>query len=304
MTIDRADGRQVNYRFRRMLEAGEWILSVELDPPHGLSAETGVAAAAALREAGVDCIDVGDSPMATVRMSPLAFASEVQRRTGVEAIIHFAARDRNLMALQADLLGGHMQGIRTVIALSGDPPGLGGYANATGVWDVKAEGLIELIATLNSGVDSAGNALGAEAEFTIAAAANPGATDLGAELKRLGEKARRGADVFFTQPSYEPDVVERFLERMEVVGRPVVLGVMPLVSGRNARYMAENVPGIDVPVRVVEAMEGAGDGAAELGLEMAYDLVQAVRGWSAGVYVIPMLGKVDGVVELVRQIRA
>lgn len=298
-----SDSTAVDYRLRRKLDAGEWILSVELDPPHGLSAEDGVAAAAALRDAGADCIDVGDNPMASVRMSPLAFAAEAQRRTGLEAIIHFAARDRNLMALQADLMGGHMQGIRSVIALSGDPPGLGGYANATGVWDVRAEGLIELIATLNSGVDSAGNGLGAKAAFTIAAAANPGAPDLDAELARLKEKASRGADVFFTQPSYEPAIVERFLERAQTVGRPVVLGVMPLVSGRNARYMAENVPGIDVPARVVEAMEGAGDGAAELGLEMAYDFVQTVRSWSAGVYLIPMLGRIEGVVELVRTIR-
>lgn len=298
-----SDQSPVDYRLRRKLDAGEWILSVELDPPHGLAAEEGVAAAEALREAGVDCVDVGDNPMASVRMSPLAFAAEVQRRTSVEAIVHFAARDRNLMALQADLLGGHMQGIRSVIALSGDPPALGRYANATGVWDVKAEGLIELIATLNGGVDSAGNALGGEAAFTIAAAANPGASDLDAELARLGEKARRGADVFFTQPSYELEVVERFLERAEAIGRPVILGVMPLVSGRNARYMAENVPGITVPPTVVEAMERAGDGAAELGLEMAYEFVQAVRGWSAGVYVIPLLGKIAGVVELVRQVR-
>ncbi len=295
--------KPVDYRFRRMLDQGEWILSVELDPPHGLSAEGGLEVAAALRDAGVDCVDVGDSPMASVRMSPLSFALAVQQRAGLEAIIHFTSRDRNLMALQSDLLGAHMLGIRTVIALSGDPPSLGQYGNATGVWDVKAEGLIGLIATLNRGVDSAGNELGAGSDFTIAAAANPNNPDLDAEIARLQDKAQRGAHVFFTQPAYETAPVERFLERTKSIGRPVVLGVMPLISGRNARYMAENVPGVHVPGAMVERLESAGDGAAELGLELAYEFVETVRSWCAGVYLIPLLGRTDGIVRLVRQLR-
>ena len=235
--------RTVDYRFRRMLDRGEWIVSVELDPPPGLSAEGRLAVAAALREAGVDCIDVGDSPLASVRMSPLSFAVAAQERVGVEAIIHFTSRDRNLMALQSDLLGAHMLGLRSVIALSGDPPSLGRYANAKAVWDVKAEGLIELIAGLNVGVDSAGTPLDGKAEFTIATAANPNNPDLEAELVRMRSKAERGAHLFMTQPCYDAGVVERFLEKAQPIGRPVILGVMPLVSGRNARYMATEVPG-------------------------------------------------------------
>ena len=293
----------VEYRFRRMLDAGDWIVSVEVDPPAGVSARRGLEAAAALRAAGVDCIDVGDSPMASVRMSALAFAASAQQQSGVEAIIHYAARDRNLMALQSDLLGAHMQGIRSVIALSGDPPSLGRYANATAVWDVKAEGLIELITTLNGGVDSAGNDLHGRTEFTIAAAANPTNPDPAAELARMHEKAARGAHVFMTQPAFEPEVVHRFLDTAAAVGRPIILGVLPLVSGRNARYMATNVPGISVPAAIVERMEAAGEGAAEVGVEIARGFIDAVRAECAGVYLIPSLGRFGGAIQLVRELR-
>ena len=162
--------------------------------------------------------------MASVRMSPIAFAARVQQETGLEAVLHFASRDRNLMALQSDLMGAHMLGLRSAIALSGDPPSLGQYAGASAVWDVKAEGLIELIATLNAGRDSAGNEIGGRTAFTIAAAANPNNPDQEAEFARLRQKADAGCDVFFTQPTFDLAAVERFAERAAGVGRPVVLG--------------------------------------------------------------------------------
>ena len=293
----------LTHRFRSRLDRGEWIVSVEVDPPHGLSAEEGIVVTAALRDAGVDCIDVGDSPMASVRMSPLSFAAVVQQRTGVEAIIHFAARDRNLMALQSDLLGAHMLGIRTVIALSGDPPSLGRYANASAVWDVKAEGLITLIARLNAGQDSADNSLGAQADFTIATAANPNADDWDTEFARLQVKIANGAHVLFTQPCFDVAVTERFLERAAGLQRPVILGVLPLVSERNARYMATQVPGITVPDTVVARMTGAGDGAREEGLNIAREYLAAVRPLCAGIYLIPVLNQFQGVTQLVRELR-
>ena len=166
--------------------------------------------------------------MASVRMSPIAFAARVQQETGLEAVLHFASRDRNLMALQSDLMGAHMLGLRSAIALSGDPPSLGQYAGASAVWDVKAEGLIELIATLNAGRDSAGNEIGGRTAFTIAAAANPNNPDQEAEMARLRQKADAGCDVFFTQPTFDLAAVERFAERAAGLGRPIVLGVMVL----------------------------------------------------------------------------
>lgn len=292
---------EVAYRFRSMLERGEWVVSVELDPPHGLSAERALEVAAELRAAGADCIDVGDSPMASVRMSAVAFAAAVQQRTGLEAIIHLGARDRNLLALQSDLMGAHMLGIRSVIALTGDPLSLGRYEGATAVWDVKAEGLIELIATINSGVDTAGNSLRSEGDFTIAAAANPNNPDLDAEMKRLAAKAEAGAQVFFTQPTFDAATVERFAERAAAIGKPVMLGVLLLSSARNASIMA-GVPGIELPEGTVERMEAAGEDAAAVGLEMTQAFVERIRPLCAGIYVIAAQGRVRGVTELVRWI--
>ncbi len=273
----------VEYRLRRMLEQGEWVVSVEVDPPHGLLAEAGCAAARTLRAAGADCIDAGDSPMASVRMSPIAFSAAVQQRTGVEAVIHFTSRDRNLMALQSDLLGAHLLGIRSVIALSGDPPSLGRYAHATAVWDVKADGLVEIIAGLNAGVDTAGNDLGGRTDFTIAAAATPNADDLDAEVQRMEAKAGRGAHCFFTQVTFDAERTLRFLEAARRVARPVVVGLMPLISDRNARYMATNVPGVVVPDSVIDRMTQAADPVAE-GQAITREIAEAIRPSCAGVY--------------------
>ena len=297
-------GTPVDYRFRSRLDRGEWVVSVEVDPPHGLDVERAIGVVARLQAAGVDCVDAGDSPLASVRMSPVLFAVAVQQRTGVETIIHFTSRDRNLMALQSDLLGAHMLGVRSLIALSGDPPILGRYANATGVWDVKAEGLIELVAGLNAGHDSAGNDLGGQTAFTIATAANPNAGDLATEITRLRAKAARGAHVFLTQPGFDAGATERFLERAAPIGLPVVLGVMPLVSERNARYVQANTPGISIGEAVIERLARAGEGAAEEGLAIATEYLQAVRPMCAGVYLIPMLNRFKGITELVRRIKA
>ena len=296
-------GPVTDYRLRSMLERGEWVLSAELDPPRGLSADGGLKAAAALRAAGADCVDVGDSPMASVRMSPIAFAATVQQRTGLEAILHFASRDRNLMALQSDLMGAHMLGLRSAIALSGDPPSLGKYTGASAVWDVKAEGLIELIATLNRGADSAGNEIGGATAFTIAAAANPNNPYLDAEIARLQQKADAGAHVFFAQPTFDRAVLERFAERAAVVHRPLVLGVMVLAHARNARFMAKNVPGVAVSDAIVARLEAAGDGAPEAAIDLALELIEYIRPFCAGVYLIPTLGRLRGAIEVVRRLR-
>lgn len=304
MTSGGTPGPATDYRLRSKLDRGEWVLSAELDPPHGLSAQAGLKNALALRDAGVDCVDVGDSPMASVRMSPIAFAAHVQQQTGLEAVLHFASRDRNLMALQSDLMGAHMLGLRSAIALSGDPPSLGKYRGASAVWDVKAEGLIELIAGLNAGHDSAGNELGGQTNFTIAAAANPNNPNLDAEIARLQQKADAGAHVFFTQPTFDLAAVERFTARAAAVGKPIILGVMILAHARNARFMAQNVPGIAVADATIQRLEAAGDGAAEVAIDLAQEFVEQVRPLSAGVYLIPTLGRLGGTIEVARRLRA
>ncbi len=292
----------VDYRIRSMLERGEWVVSVELDPPRGVSAEAGLRTARQLREAGADCVDVGDSPMASVRMSAVAFAVAVQQQTGLEAIVHMGARDRNLLALQSDIMGAYMLGIRSMIALSGDPLKAGRYEGATAVWDVKAEGLIELIATMNADMAKAEKGSGSIEAMMVAAAANPNNPNLGAEIERMQVKADRGAEVFFTQPTFDPSTVEAFAERASAIGRPVVLGVLLLSSARTARFMA-GVPGIALGESVVERMEKAGDEAAAVGLELAQTFLEQVRPLCAGVYIIPSVGGMDSAVELVRSLR-
>jgi 5,10-methylenetetrahydrofolate reductase len=308
MMSERESGA-VAYRVRSMLDRGEWVVSVELDPPRGFSAEGGLRTARRLREAGVDCVDVGDSPMASVRMSSVAFAVAVQQQTGLEAVVHLGARDRNLLALRSDIMGAHMLGIRSIIALSGDPLKAGRYEGATAVWDVKAEGLIELIAELNADMAGEGADLSEEGKgsrsaeaFTIAAAANPNNPDLDAEVERMRVKADRGAEVFFTQPTFEPSTVEAFAERAAAVGRPVVLGVLLLSSARTARFMAE-VPGIALSESIVERMESAGPEAAAVGLELTQAFLEQVRPLCAGIYIIPSMGSMDSAVQLVEGIR-
>jgi 5,10-methylenetetrahydrofolate reductase len=296
-------GPPIDYRFRDRIDRGDWIVSVEVDPPRAMDLERGVAIVERLRAAGVDCIDAGDSPMAAVRMNPVMFSVAVQQRTGVEAIIHFTSRDRNLMALQADLMGAHVMGIRTLIALSGDPPSLGQYSAATAVWDVRAEGLIELAAGLNAGRDSAGNDVGACTDFTIVTSANPNADDLDAELAKMRGRAERGAHAFFTQNCFDAAQTERFLDKVAVLGKPVVLGVMPLASLRNARFMATQVPGVIVPDAVLSRMEAAGDGAAEEGLNIAREYIETVRAGCHGVYLVPALNRFAPITQLVAELQ-
>lgn len=296
-------GAPVDYRFRSMIERGEWVVSVEVDPPTAMDLERGVAVVEELRAAGVDCIDAGDSPMAAVRMNPVMFSVAVQQRTGVEAIIHFTSRDRNLMAIQADLMGAHVMGIRSLIALSGDPPSLGQYGNASAVWDVRAEGLIEIAAGLNAGRDSAGNEVGASTAFTIITSANPNAEDLEAEVEKMRARAENGADCFFTQNCFDAEQTLRFLERASVLGKPVVLGVMPLASLRNAQFMATNVPGVTVPESILARMEAAGDDAGEAGLEIAREYIAATRSACQGVYLVPALGRFKRITRLVAELK-
>ena len=192
---------------REKLAAGEFVVSVELDPPRGLNPRKAIEGAAHLKALGADCINIGDSPMARVRMSAIALAVLIEQRVGIETIIHFTSRDRNLMAIQSDLLGAHALGIRNVIALTGDPPSGGDYARATGVWDVDSIGFIRILKMLNGGTDWAGNSIGKGTDFFVACAANPTADDVDLEVDRVRRKIEAGADVLMTQQIYSAEIL-------------------------------------------------------------------------------------------------
>jgi methionine synthase I (cobalamin-dependent)/5,10-methylenetetrahydrofolate reductase len=250
------------------LAAGKFVVSVELDPPKGLNPAKLLAGAALLQEAGVDCINIADSPMARVRMSCIALARLIQDHLNIETIIHFTTRDRNLMALQSELLGAHALGIRNILALTGDPLRVGAYPNTTGVWDVDSVGLIQILRGMNEGHDAAGSPLGAKSSFHIGAALNLNMTDeqVDLEIDKYWRKIQAGAHFIMTQPIYELAPLARFLARAGKPPIPLLLGCIPLHSSRHAEYLHNEVPGITIPDSVRERMRLAGEHGHEEGL--------------------------------------
>jgi len=284
---------------REKLAAGRFVVSVELDPPRGLNPRKALEGAAALKQVGVDCINIGDSPMARVRMSAIALAVLIQQQVGLETIIHFTTRDRNLMAIQSDLLGAHALGIRNVIALTGDPPTIGEYQRASGVWDVDSVGLIRILKMLNSGTDWAGNSIGRPTDFFVAAAANPTAEDISLELDRVHQKLEAGADLLMTQPIYSADVLRSFLDRLGPIRVPILVGIMPLQSFRHAEFIHNELAGVVVPEAVRERMRRAGENGIAEGLALSRELLAEIRGLCNGVYLMPSFGRYEVVTELV-----
>ncbi|MFL5726860.1 MAG: bifunctional homocysteine S-methyltransferase/methylenetetrahydrofolate reductase [Chloroflexota bacterium] len=291
------------------LDEGRFIVSVEIDPPRSIRIDRTIEAAALLRDAGVDLVNISDSAMARVRMGAMAVAFGIQHDLDLECLVHFTTRDRNLMAIESELLGAHALGVRNILALTGDPPRIGDYPAGSGVWDVDSIGLIEVLARLNRGEDQAGSPIGQRAAFTIACALDPTAADAGTEWDRLERKLAAGAHLVMTQPLYSEAQVEamhaearrRFGERGFPV--PVLLGVLPLQSARHAEFLHNEVPGITIPDTTRAAMHEAGDRAAEIGLESALALIEAMAADVAGTYIMPSFGRYEQSAELVRRIR-
>ena len=248
------------------------MISVEIDPPRSVRIERTIEAARLLQAAGVDVVNVSDSAMARVRMGALAVAFGIQHDLDLECVVHVTTRDRNLMALESELLGAHALGVRDILALTGDPPRIGDYPSGTGVWDVDSIGLVEILTRLNRGEDAAGSPIGQPASFTIACALDPTAADATTEWDRLERKVAAGAHLIMTQPLYSIEQVEAMFDE---AGRrfgpsgfplPVLLGVLPLQSARHAEFLHHEVPGITIPDATRAALHAAGDGGAEVGL--------------------------------------
>jgi homocysteine S-methyltransferase len=297
-------------RLATTLAAGRFVVSVEIDPPRSVRIERTVEAARLLQAAGVDLVNVSDSAMARVRMGAMAVAFAIQHDLDLECLVHFTTRDRNLMALESELLGAHALGVRDILALTGDPPRVGDYPTGTSVWDVDSTGLIAILRRLNRGEDQAGSPIGAPAGFFVACALDPTAPDLDREIDRLRGKLDAGADLVMTQPIYGLTQWTRFLDRLEArwgtrsLPVPVLLGVLPLHTARHAEFLHNEVPGITIPDDVRAAMGAAGERGAEVGLEMALALLAQMRPFVQGTYVMPSFGRYELAAELVRRIRA
>jgi len=287
----------------RKLEAGEFLVTVELDPPRGHNIEKLVQGAKLLKERGVEMVDINDGSLGRIRMSVLPTAVLVREATGLDIIMHFTCRDRNLMGIQADLLGAHAMGIRNILAIKGDPPRAGDYVNATAIFDVNAIGLIRIIQGMNGGLDATGNSIGEPTGFHVGVGLNPAAVDPDKELARLFRKVEAGARWAQTQPVYDLEVLDRFLSRAGRLPIPIIVGLLPLHSFRHAEFLHNEVPGITIPDAVRARMKEAGDRALRQGIEMAQVLLQQIRTRYAGAYLMPSFGRYEVVAEVLDALR-
>jgi homocysteine S-methyltransferase len=288
-------------RLGRKVEAAEFIISVELDPPRGHNIEKLVQGAKLLKERGVEIVDINDGSLGRVRMSVLPTAILVREATGLDINMHFTCRDRNLMGIQADLLGAHAMDIRNILAMTGDPPRTGDYVNATAVFDVDAIGLIRVLTSMNAGLDATGNSVGEPTAFCVGAALNPAAEEPSREMERFLAKVEAGARWVQTQPVYDLEVLERFFARTRPPV-PVVVGLLPLHSSRHAEFLHNEVPGITVPDRVRARMREAGDRGLREGIAMGQELIAEVRRSYSGAYLMPSFGRFEVVAEVLEAI--
>ncbi|HEX2988123.1 MAG TPA: bifunctional homocysteine S-methyltransferase/methylenetetrahydrofolate reductase [Chloroflexota bacterium] len=278
----------------------QFVVSVEMDPPKGANPTKLLNAASVLREVGVDAVNIADSPMARVRMSAMAMGFLVKQQLGLETIIHFTTRDRNLMAIQSELIGAHAIGIRAILALTGDPPRLGDQPGTTAVFDVDSIGLIRIIRRLNEGQDWRGNSIGEPTNFLVGCALNPNADDLELELDRFRQKLEAGVDFVLTQPVYDMETLLRVLDRVEGVEAPILLGVLPLQSSRHTEYLHNEVPGITVPDPIRERMRQAGEHGMDEGVTIAREFLREARSYVQGAYLMPSFGRFEQCAEILR----
>ncbi len=290
-------------RLQHRLAAGEFLVTVELDPPRGHNIEKLVQGAKLLVERGVEVVDINDGSLGRVRMAVLPTAILVREATGLDISMHFTCRDRNLMGIQADLLGAHALGIRNILAMTGDPPRAGDYVNATAVFDVDAIGLVRIIGGMNRGVDATGNSIGEPTAFTIGVALDPNAADPAREVDRFLAKVAAGAMWAQTQPVYDLEGLARFLDRLGPLPVPVVVGILPLHSARHAEFLHNEVPGITIPEPIRARLREAGDRALRVGIEIAQATLAEVRARWAGAYLMPSFGRFEVVAEVLEALR-
>ena len=278
-----------------------FVVSVEVNPPVGLDPARAIAAAKMLKEGGIDVVNIADGARAQARMSNLAMAVRVQREVGMETILHVCGRDRNLLGTLGHLLGAHDLGVRNLVVITGDPPKMGDFPDASAVYDLDSIGILKLATRLNHGVDPGGKPLGATTCFLLATGAEPAALNYGRELERLRQKKASGAEIVMTQPVYDPQVLLRFLDDCAPLGLPVLVGLLPLASHRNAEFLHNEVPGMQVPEAVRERMRRAGTGAdaRKEGVAIAREMLGAVRHRVAGAYIMPPLERYDLALEVV-----
>ena len=284
-------------RLAAKIAAAEFVTSVEIVPPRGVDAAKLERDAGTLRDAGVDAINVPDGPRAQSRMGALMTSLLIEQRVGIETVTHYCCRDRNLLGMLSDLLGASAMGLRNILVITGDPPKMGPYPDATAVFDIDSIGLTNLVRNLNHGLDPGGNAIGAPTRFAVGVGVNPAAIDAALELKRFEFKVEAGAEFAITQPVFDVEQLEKFLGTIGHTRIPIIAGIWPLVSARNAEFLANEVPGVTVPEAVIARMRRASerskDYAVAEGIAIAREMLARVRESVQGVQVSAPFGKVE-----------
>ena len=287
--------------FAAKIAAGKFVVSVEVNPAPGLDPKVALDASKMLIDHGVDIVNVADGPRAMARMANMAFCTLLLRDYGIESMMHVCGRDRNLLAQMAHLLGAHAIGIRNLVVITGDPPKVGDYPEATAVYDLDAIGLLQMASNMNRGLDPAGKALaGGKTSFLCATGFEPGAADFDKEVRRLEQKRAAGADFVMTQPVFQAELLDKMLEHTTRLGLPVLVGVLPLVSYKNAEFLHNEVPGMQIPEPIRERMQGAAPGAEarKESVRIAREMLFALRDRVQGAYLMPPLGRFELALEV------
>jgi methionine synthase I (cobalamin-dependent)/5,10-methylenetetrahydrofolate reductase len=276
----------------KLIHDGAFVTMVEIVPPRGIDAKKELEGAALMAKRGVHAINVPDSPRASARMSAQSLCIQIQQKTGIETILHYTCRDRNVLSIQSDLLGASSIGLKNILCLTGDPPKLGNYPDATAVFDVDAIGLVNIVNRLNHGLDIGGNPIGASTGFTIACAANPGVPDIDNEIRRFAYKVEAGAEYTITQPVFDLRILEQFLKRIEGFRIPVIAGIWPLTSLRNAEFMKNDLR-VSVPDGILLRMQAAStpELARAEGVKIAQEMLAAAQSMVQGVQVSAPFGR-------------
>ena len=279
-------------------------ISVEIDPPRSINPEPFIRHAQMLKSHGVDLINVADSPLARSRMSALAMAHLLRHHAGVDVLLHVSCRDRNALALQSELLGAHALGVLNVLAVTGDPPSVGDYPFAKGVFELDSIGLAKLVTQLNLGRDLTGGQMEEPTRFLLGVGVNPTATDLKLEYERFRQKLAAGAQFAFTQPLFDPVTLVKFLDDVSSFCRiPVFVGIMPLRSAKHAEYIHNELPDMFVPQRIRDAMKNSGTEGARVGVEIAQEFLLATKPLVQGAYLMPPFNKFQMAADVIKGLR-
>jgi homocysteine S-methyltransferase len=297
--------REQKSRLAHQLARGAFVLGVELLPPRGFEAELAIQRARELKRYGVDVVNIPDGLRAGARLSALALAVLVEQQAGIETLLHYSCRDRNLLGIQSDLLGAHAMGLRNLLLITGDPGRVGDYPDATAVFDVDSIGLTNVVARLNHGCDVGGQAIGAPTAFHLGVSFNPAASNLDEELRRFEYKVEAGAEFILTRPVFDVPGFERVLNRIESARLPIVAGLFPFESARNAEFMANEVPGVRVPEALMERMRRADgpEAAAAEGIAIAREIGAGLRAAVQGVQVSTQSGNIEAALAVIDGLR-